>query len=175
MATSAPVFPTTGPIRWLILAWAGLLLTWGGAAPAPAFEGPAPELRLPRVEGGELALSDYRGKLVVVNFWAPWCLPCREEMPDLQALHDNHADTVVIGLTIDYASREKVTRALEEMGIDYPVVLADTDDAAAFGDFRGLPTTFFISPEGEVVERHMGMMSKEQMQDYRQEILERGI
>lgn len=136
---------------------------------------PAPELQLPRVEGGELALSDFRGKLVVVNFWAPWCLPCRQEMPDLQALHDNHDDTVVVGLTIDYASQEQVTGSLEEMGIDYPVVLAETEDAATFGDFRGLPTTFFVSPEGEVVERHMGRMSKEQMQDYREEILEQGL
>ncbi len=162
------------PFRYLALLLTLACLPLGAALAVPPSR-PAPELQMPRIEGGKLALSDYRGKLVVVNFWAPWCLPCREEMPDLQTLHDNHDDTVVIGLTIDYASREQVIGSLEEMGIDYPVVLAETDDAAAFGDFRGLPTTFFVSPQGEVVERHMGMMSKEQMRDYRERILEQGL
>ncbi len=153
----------------------GLILAFGTASGiAVPWNQPLPDIPLKRINGEHLELSDYQGKLIVINFWAPWCLPCRKEMPDLQVLHQRYNDTVVIGLTVDYASKQKVRQTLEEMEIRYPVILSDTETAAAFGDFRGLPTTFFVSPEGRIVERHMGMMSKKEMAAYRQKILRTG-
>ncbi|MFA9461121.1 TlpA family protein disulfide reductase [Thiohalorhabdus sp. Cl-TMA] len=145
-----------------------------GFAGYGAWAGPGektPETALETLEGGKLRLAEYRGKLVLVNFWAPWCPPCRQEMPDLQAFHDAHADTVVVGLAVDYRSRGNVANMADMMNITYPVAYASRKTAQRFGDFRGLPTTFLISPDGRIVGRHSGVLKRGQMERFREEHL----
>ncbi|KPV40369.1 hypothetical protein AN478_09265 [Thiohalorhabdus denitrificans] len=127
----------------------------------------APEVVLEGLDGDSFRLSDYRGKLVLVNFWAPWCPPCRQEMPDLQAFHEAHEDTVVVGLAINYRSRENVAKMADMMNITYPVAYASPQTAEKFGSFRGLPATYLVSPDGGIIGHHSGIMSREEMEAYR--------
>lgn len=138
------------------------------AAPAGSA---APEVTLETLSGDTVNLSQYRGKLVMVNFWAPWCPPCRQEMPDLQAFHQKYDDTVVLGLAVEYRSRENVVNMVDMMSVTYPVALVDREMARKFGDFRGLPTTFYITPDGRLYGQHAGILSADLMETYRKEIL----
>ena len=132
----------------------------------------APDIALPTLTGETLRLADYRGQLVVVNFWAPWCPPCRQEMPDLEAFHNKHDDTVVLGLAVNYRSQDNVTNMVDMMNVTYPVAYAGSEVADKFGSFQGLPTTFVVGPEGNVREEHPGLLPAEMMESYRKEILE---
>lgn len=142
-----------------------LLLTNAGAAPE------APELSFTTLSGDKVALSDYRGKLVMVNFWAPWCPPCRQEMPDLEAFHKKYDDTVVLGLAVDYRTKGNVTNMVDMMNVTYPVAYADRAVSRKFGGFRGLPTTFYITPDGEIFGKHAGLLPPDLMEEYRRKVL----
>jgi len=143
------------------------LLVPGMAIGAPQ----APQLQLQTLSGETVKLSDYRGKLVMVNFWAPWCPPCRQEMPDLEAFHNKYEDTVVLGLAVDFRSEGNVTNMVDMMNVTYPVALADQGVSRRFGGFRGLPTTFYIDPDGKVVGKHAGLLTADRMEQYRHQIL----
>lgn len=134
---------------------------------------PAPQFQLPALGDGTVELADHDGKLVVVNFWAPWCPPCREEIPELADFHQNHEDTVVLGLALD-SEREEVRDMAELMDIPYPVAYADEETVEGFGGVIGLPTTFFVGPDGEVAAQHGGPLSADQLKDYRRRILDTG-
>lgn len=138
---------------------------------APAAQ--APNFDLPALEREAVRLNDHRGKLVVVNFWAPWCPPCRAEIPELVEFHEAHADTVVLGLALD-SKREAVRDLAGMMDITYPVAYAEKATAQAFGGVRAFPTTFFIAPDGRVAAEHRGPLSAEQLRDYRRRILRDG-
>lgn len=131
----------------------------------------APEMAVETLSGQTLRLSDYRGKLVMVNFWAPWCPPCRQEMPDLEAFHKEHDDTVVLGLAVDYRSRENVANMADMMNLTYPVALADRSVTRKFGGFTGLPTTFYITPDGRIFGKHAGVLPPDLMEEYRRKVL----
>ncbi|MFB6261057.1 MAG: TlpA family protein disulfide reductase [Thiohalorhabdaceae bacterium] len=141
-------------------------------APFPGFAAPkAPDLEVATLSQERVTLADYRGKLVLVNFWAPWCPPCRKEMPDLEAFHNKYDDTVVMGLAVNYRSKGNVTNMVDMMNITYPVALVGSKLADKFGSFRGLPTTFLVGPEGRIRETHAGVLSADLMETYRKEIL----
>ncbi len=149
-----------------------LILILAVPAGAKAVSGPqAPDLALETLSGDTVTLSQYRGKLVMVNFWAPWCPPCRQEMPDLQAFHQKYEDTVVLGLAVEYQSRENVANMVDMMNVTYPVALADQETARKFGRFRGLPTTFYITPDGTVFGQHPGLLPADLMETYRDKVL----
>ena len=140
------------------------------ACAALAAGGQAPSFELPGLAQDQVRLADHGGKLVVVNFWAPWCPPCRAEIPALVDFHQAHADTVVLGLALD--SKRKAVRDLADMmDIPYPIAYADNGTARAFGGVRAFPTTFFVAPGGEVAAEHRGPLSAEQLRDYRRRIL----
>lgn len=161
---------TTKPLAtaFACLALAVLLLVPAAGVAADQ----APALEVETLSEERVSLADYRGKLVLVNFWAPWCPPCRQEMPDLEAFHNKHDDTVVLGLAVNYRSRGNVTNMVDMMNVTYPVAYASPEVADKFGSFRGLPTTFLIGPEGKVREEHPGLLPAEMMESYRKEILE---
>ena len=153
------------PLRWLLLAL-GLL-----ALPPAVFAEQSPRFELPGLSQESVRLSDYRGQLVAVNFWAPWCPPCRAEIPELVAFHRAYEDTVVLGLALD-SKRKAVRKMADMMEIPYPVAYATNQTAQAFGGVRAFPTTFFIGPEGEVAAEHRGPLSAQQLEDYRRRILD---
>lgn len=143
--------------RWLVAA--ALLLAAGGAA--------AQEFAFKDMQGQVQRLSDYRGKWVLVNFWATWCPPCLEEVPDLVALHESHrkTDLVVIGVALD-SSRESVVEFVAKKQVSYPIVLGDYDLAAQVGEVNALPTSYLFDPSGKLVSYQEGMVTRESVESY---------
>jgi thiol-disulfide isomerase/thioredoxin len=116
-------------------------------------------------DGGQYTLSGLHGKWVLVNFWAPWCPPCLEEMPDLVALQQQrHKDLQVIGVAVMYGSRKKVTDVVSKLSISYPIVFGNEDTAGDFGGLDGMPTSFLYSPSGELVGHHQGILTKNEIE-----------
>ena len=130
------------------------------AAPSQGAE--VPDFTLETVDGETVSLSDYRGQPVVLNFWATWCTPCREEMPLLQETYEAHQDAGLVMLGVNVLeSPEAVAGFLKEVGVDFPVLL-DTDSAAVNRYLvNSLPMTFFIDREGRLRTLVVGGMSKE--------------
>ncbi|TNC96942.1 MAG: alkyl hydroperoxide reductase/Thiol specific antioxidant/Mal allergen [Gallionellaceae bacterium] len=119
------------------------------------------------MQGNAQRLNDYRGKWVLVNFWATWCPPCLEEVPDLVALHEAHkkTDLVVIGVALD--STEKSVKAfVAKRNVTYPIVLGDYDMAEQVGQIEVLPTSYLYNPQGELVSYQEGLLSRESVESY---------
>lgn len=124
----------------------------------------APDFTLTNMDGEEVSLSDYRGKLVYLNFWATWCVYCDEEMPDLQALNKENDDLVVVAVNVR-EDKDLVQSYLEEGGYDFPVLLDQEGEIAGTYLVSGMPTTYFINSEGVLLDRIPGMMDKDQMEE----------
>lgn len=129
----------------------------------------APDFVLETLEGENVQLSDYRGKKVLVNFWATWCGPCREEMPAMQEFYDDYADEIEI-LAVNVTDSEKsvddVQNFIDEFDFTYPILL-DTDMGVS-NEYRavGLPTTYFIGTDGIIqVPRKIGPMTYDYMEE----------
>ncbi|MDH2916824.1 MAG: TlpA disulfide reductase family protein [Gallionella sp.] len=119
------------------------------------------------MQGNVQRLNDYRGKWVLVNFWATWCPPCLEEVPDLVELHEAHkkTDLVVIGVALD--STEKSVKAfVTKRKVTYPIVLGDYDMAEQVGQIEVLPTSYLYNPQGELVSYQEGILSRESVESY---------
>ena len=147
-------------MRWRGLALA--LLLWLGVTAAGAqpfvFED---------MQGQPQRLADYRGKWVLVNFWATWCPPCLEEIPDLVDLHRAHSkkDLVVIGVALD-SSAKSVRQFIERFKVNYPVVLGDYDLAEQVGEVTVLPTSYLYNPRGELISYQQGMLTRDSVESY---------
>ena len=118
----------------------------------------AVDMSLTDLNGKESKLTDYLGKWVVVNYWATWCPPCREEMPELQAFHDKHekTDGVVLGLNTEVIAEDDIKEFLDDYFVTYPNFRVGPVSDTELGKVPGLPTTFLVSPEGEVEARQVG-------------------
>jgi thiol-disulfide isomerase/thioredoxin len=119
------------------------------------------------LQGHEQRLQDYRGKWVLVNFWATWCPPCLEEIPDLAELHEAHKnkDLVVIGVALD-STRESVKEFIAKKHVNYPMVFGDYEMAAQVGEVEALPTSYLYDPTGKLVSYQQGMVSKSSVESY---------
>ena len=124
-----------------------------------------PTLTLPTLHGDSLRLSDFQVKHVLVNFWATWCPPCREEMPDLIALHERFEsrEFSVIGISVDLEGPDVVQAFVDEYTVPYPIALGGDGAAEAFGGAFALPTSFLLNPDGEVIGRFPGVFPAEMM------------
>ncbi len=119
------------------------------------------------MQGNAQRLNDYRGKWVLVNFWATWCPPCLEEIPDLVELHRAHSnkDLVVIGVVLD-SSEKSVRKFIDRFKMNYPVVLGDYALAAQVGEVEVLPTSYLYNPRGELVSYQQGMITRDSVESY---------
>ena len=129
---------------------------------------PAIDMPLTDVHGNVANLNGYRGKWVVVNYWATWCPPCISEMPELQNFHDAHADTdaVVIGINTEHISRQRLKAFLDDYFITYPIFVSPPTQESELGLIPGLPTTFMVSPQGKVVARQVGPVTSEILEEF---------
>lgn len=127
-------------------------------APSPLIGKPAPAIAVTAIEGGgPITLDDYADSVVVVNFWAPWCVPCRDEHPLLLAAAETYGPSGVVVLGIAYDSREDdVIEYLDELGRGYPVAMDEGSRAAIAFGVRGVPETFFIDRSGRVAAKVTG-------------------
>jgi len=122
---------------------------------------PAPGIVIHELSGKITTMDDLKGKVVLVNFWATWCPPCRVEIPEFIKLQEQHRDRLqIIGISED-DDPEHVREFVKEAGINYPVVMATPELIAAYGGVPALPTTFVVDTEGRVVQRHLGLWSSE--------------
>lgn len=127
----------------------------------------APDFELATLDGGKVKLSDYRGKAVVLNFWATWCGPCRIEMPwfvDLQKQHGDEGLTI-LGVAMDDSDPQKIAEFASEIGVNYPVLLGTEKVSEAYGNVEYLPTTFYIDRQGRIVGKAAGLLSKGEIED----------
>jgi cytochrome c biogenesis protein CcmG, thiol:disulfide interchange protein DsbE len=126
--------------------------------------GLAPAIAAERLEGGETTLAEWRGKAIILNFWATWCIPCRLEMPALQTIQDSNENIVVVGVNYQ-ESPERAQEFVEELGITFPMLLDRNGDLASELDVIGLPTTFFIDAEGRITGSHVGPVEEAELQE----------
>ena len=136
------------------------------ALAAPSLQGP--DFSLQGIDGKSYRLSDYQGKWVVVNYWATWCPPCLEEIPELIDFHERHKDTdaVVLGVNYEDKGMAELKSFSNEYLITYPVLLGELGSGKNIGPIPGLPTTYVISPTGEVVARQVGPLTAQMLEDF---------
>lgn len=123
---------------------------------------PAPDFTLATLDGGSFRMSDQRGKVLVVNFWATWCAPCRIEIPDLIEMQSEMgSDGVqVVGISLDHDGPDAVQDFADEVAFNYPILLDEGEVAAQFGGVYALPTTIIVDRDGMVRHRISGIVTK---------------
>ena len=134
---------------------------------------PAPEFALKDANGKTVHLSDYKGKVVLVDFWATWCGPCRLEIPWLKEFQNKYKDKgfEVLGISMDDDGWAAVKPFVNELGINYRIVIGDDATAQNYGGVDALPTTFVIDREGRIAKIHVGLTSKSEIENGIQELL----
>ena len=122
----------------------------------------APDFTLPQLDGQTLRLSSYRGKVVLLDFWATWCVPCREEIPHFMELQDKYrADGLqIIGVSMDDGP-EPVRSFFQEFHMNYPVVMGNAKIGERYGGVLGLPIAFLLDRDGRVYAKHIGATKPE--------------
>jgi len=114
------------------------------------------------IDGKTISLADLKGKVVLVNFWATWCPPCRAEIPDLVKLQDKYRDRlVIVGISEDEVDPAQVKAFATAQKMNYPIVMATTELRQIFKGVAALPTTFVLDTEGKIQMRHVGMLDPE--------------
>jgi thiol-disulfide isomerase/thioredoxin len=129
----------------------------------------APDFNLKDIDGKPIKLSDYKGKVVLLNFWATWCGPCRIEIPWFIEFQKTYKDRgfTVIGVALDDEGWDVVKPYVQEKQINYPVAVGDAITEQAFGPIESLPTTLIIDKEGRIANAHVGLIGK---RDYASDI-----
>jgi thiol-disulfide isomerase/thioredoxin len=159
--------------KWRQIVSAGLLAglvaaagcSWGpssGRSPGEELHQPAPQFTVAGLDGKSLTLNDFSGKILVVNFWASWCGPCREEIPHFSKLYADYKSKGVefLGISMDEGEVNEVRDLVQEFShkqrVEYLLAIGNPDVANAFGGVSGLPTTFVIDRKGTIIKKYTG-------------------
>ncbi len=134
----------------------------GGVAQA------AEDFSLPGMDDKTHKLSDYRGKWVVVNYWATWCPPCLAEIPELVSFHEDHEkkDAVVLGINFEDVDKPTLVQFIDDYFINYPILLSKPGPNGQLGRITGLPTTYLIDPKGDVVAKQIGGVTAKGIEEF---------
>jgi thiol-disulfide isomerase/thioredoxin len=157
---SPPARPRFRPAHFILVAGiVALIIIFAiKPGPTPTAIGQMPKFNLVRIAGGDLRSEDLKGKVAVIDFWASWCTPCKIEIPQYNKVVASMAgkDFQMIGYAVDSGTIDDVRKSAQELGIQYPVVMATDEVTAAFGNYRGLPTTFIIGKNGKIYKKYEG-------------------
>jgi len=168
---------STSRRRFLVAALAGGLFTgcsspWAAsiATVAASERKSAPDFTLPDANGAPVKLSDYKGKVVLLNFWATWCGPCKVEIPWFIEFEKTYKDRgfATLGVSMDEDGWKTVKPFLAQKAMNYPVIVGDDRLAQLYGGIDSLPSTFLIDRDGRIASVHLGLVGK---RDYEAEIL----
>ena len=119
----------------------------------------APDFTLTTVDNKTIKLSDYKGKIVIIDFWATWCPPCRKGIPDLIEIQNRYKkDVIVIGLSVDTDTKGEVVPFISNNGINYPVAYPTPDVVSSYGGIESIPTSFIIDQNGTVIDKNVGLV-----------------
>lgn len=143
-------------------------LAGGGSAKPGQVKGqPAPDFSLESLDGKPVRLADYRGKAVLLNFWATWCQPCKIEMPWFEELQKQYGSQglQVVGIAMDDASKDEIGKFAKQMGVNYPILIGTESVGDAYGGVQFLPSTFFIDRDGKMVDHIFGLKSRSEIED----------
>ena len=127
---------------------------------------PAPNFSLKNSSGQAVELAKLHGKVVVVNFWATWCGPCRAEIPGMLDVYQKYRGKglEIVGISVDRDGWSVINPFVKRLNITYPVVLGNGAVTDAYGGIDAIPTTFFVDRNGQVLLRHVGYMSKDEFE-----------
>ena len=128
---------------------------------------PAPDFTLESLDGKNMRLSDFRGKAVLLNFWATWCGPCKVEMPWFVDFQKEYAQQglQIVGVAMDDSSKEDIAKFAKDMGVNYPVLLGKEAVGDEYGGVPALPESFFIGRDGKIVDKIIGLKGKSEIED----------
>lgn len=123
----------------------------------------APNFSLKTADGTTIELAKLKGKVVVINFWATWCPPCRAEIPDFIRIQEQYKNKglVIVGISLDQKGWPAVNSFAEKTKFNYPIVLGNEDIVNAYGGIEAIPTSFFIDKKGFIIDKQVGMLTKE--------------
>ena len=139
-----------------------------GALFVISFQSVAVEYQLPDTEGQIQSLDQYKGKWVIVNYWATWCSTCMKEMPELISFHENNKDSgaVVVGINFESIERKNLKEFVSDKAIPYTVLSTEPVRVTPIGKVPALPTTYIIDPEGNVVAGSVGIVTQQDLESY---------
>ncbi len=149
------------------------LISLGGAVTAELAVSPqndplAPDFALSDLNGNTIALEDYKGKIVFLNFWATWCPPCRAEIPDFIEIYDKYKEQglEIIGISLDRMSEAKLKQWVKKNKINYPIIMATPDLVNDYQPGQFIPSTILIDAQGRIRHKHVGVLNKTTMEKY---------
>ena len=179
--------PFSKRILWVVAGALALTMAFGcsrtatekapGAAKAQgdgSIGSQAAEFALADLSGKTVKLSDFKGKVVIVDFWATWCGPCRMEIPDFVRLQSKYREKglAIVGLSLDADGASSVKPFADEHDINYTMLIANDETAKSYGGITAIPTTFVIDRQGRIVQKFLGAMSAKTFEDAIQPLLE---